>query len=363
MSDTPRTQFFLGANSPSGFYSLYDDLLPPESAAGIYILKGGPGCGKSTLMRRVAARCQAFGQPVEYILCSGDPASLDAIVLPRLRIAIVDGTAPHVVEPKYPGLVEQYVNMGDCYDKTALASVRESLFHAMDGYSACYARAYRCLAASAGIREDLRSSLLTPALEAKLQKRARGILKREVKPVRAQPGQVKKRFLSAVTPGGPLCLFSTVETLADRVYALQDSYGLSHSLLAFLFSGAAAAGYDVIACPSPMAPERLEHLIIPELSLAFLTSSPEMPYEGKAYRRLRLDSMADRDLVRRSRPRLRFARRVADALMEEACASLAEAKAKHDALEAVYHPYVDFKRGEQLADSIAAEILSLPQGD
>ena len=56
MSDTSRIEFFLGANSPSGFYSLYDHLLPPETASAIYILKGGPGCGKSTLMRKVAAR-------------------------------------------------------------------------------------------------------------------------------------------------------------------------------------------------------------------------------------------------------------------------------------------------------------------
>lgn len=51
----------------------------------------------------------------------------------------------------------------------------------MKGYKACYQRAYRCLTAAAQIGEDLRSLLLTPALEAKMAKRARGILSREVK--------------------------------------------------------------------------------------------------------------------------------------------------------------------------------------
>lgn len=99
MVSSPKVQYFLGANSPSGFYSLYSELLPPEQARGIYILKGGPGCGKSTLMRRIAALAEETGEPVEYILCSGDPASLDAVVLPEKRIALVDGTAPHVVVP------------------------------------------------------------------------------------------------------------------------------------------------------------------------------------------------------------------------------------------------------------------------
>jgi len=99
MTDFSRIEYFLGANSPSGFYSLYQHLIPPESARAIYILKGGPGCGKSTLMRRVAARMEGAGLEVEYILCSGDPDSLDAILIPQKQAAIVDGTAPHAAAP------------------------------------------------------------------------------------------------------------------------------------------------------------------------------------------------------------------------------------------------------------------------
>ena len=99
MTSAPHIQYFLGANAPSGFYSLYSELLPPETARAIYILKGGAGCGKSTLMRRVAARMEAAGHPAEYILCSGDPDSLDALVLPGLGVALVDGTAPHAAAP------------------------------------------------------------------------------------------------------------------------------------------------------------------------------------------------------------------------------------------------------------------------
>ena len=95
MGKSNQIQYFLGANSPQGFYSLYPELLAPEQASVIYILKGGPGCGKSTLMRQVAARAEEEGETVEYILCSGDPDSLDAVLLPGRRAALVDGTAPH----------------------------------------------------------------------------------------------------------------------------------------------------------------------------------------------------------------------------------------------------------------------------
>ena len=95
----PNIQYFLGANSPQGFYSLYDQLIQIEDASAIYILKGGPGCGKSTLMRQVALAAEKADIQAEYILCSGDPDSLDGDVLPHLGIALVDGTAPHAAAP------------------------------------------------------------------------------------------------------------------------------------------------------------------------------------------------------------------------------------------------------------------------
>lgn len=202
MADEKHIQYFLGANSPSGFYSLYDHLLPPERASRFYILKGGPGCGKSTLMRKVARRAEEAGETVEYTLCSGDPDSLDAILLPRLGVAIVDGTAPHVVEPKYPGAVEEYVNLGRAYQREGLQEVKGELMSCMTGYKACYQRAYRCLGAAAAIQEDLRATLTTPALEERLAKRAKGILSRELKARPALPGQVKQRFLGASHPQG-----------------------------------------------------------------------------------------------------------------------------------------------------------------
>ena len=97
MTALPHIQYFLGANSPTGFYSLYDQLLPLERTRAVYILKGGPGCGKSTLMRKIGARAEKAGLQTEYILCSGDPDSLDAVILPT--VAVVDGTAPHGVVP------------------------------------------------------------------------------------------------------------------------------------------------------------------------------------------------------------------------------------------------------------------------
>lgn len=358
MAEQAQVRFFLGANSPAGFYSLYDQLLDRSRARRYFLLKGGPGCGKSTLMARVARHMEEVGVQVEYIACSGDPGSLDAVHFPQIRAAIVDATAPHVVEPLCPGAVDLYVNLGACYDSAALGPMRERLEEAMEGYGACHKRARRCLAAVAELRASARELLLTPEVEAKLDRRARGILARECKQTGGEPGRARQRFLNAVTCRGVLCEFGTVDALCSRVYELWDHYGLAHPLLERLAAGAMAAGYDVIPCADPLEPGRMLHLLVPGLSLAFVTSSGELPWNGKRpYRRLRLDAMADSDTLRRCRGRLRFERKVEAALLEEAVAALARAKEMHDALEALYNPHVDFQRVEETAQDIARELL------
>lgn len=360
MAASYEIQYFLGANSPAGFYSLYSELLPPETANAIYILKGGPGCGKSTLMRRVAQRASRRVRRWSTSSAPGTRTPWTAWSSPAWGPPLVDGTAPHVVEPKYPGAVEQYVNLGDCYDRAGLRAIRGKILTCMDGYKEHYQRAYRCLDAAAGIQTDVRAMLAAPALEEKLAARAHGILSRELKPKRSAPsGRVKQRFLDAVSHKGLITLFQTARAQCTRIYELSDRYGLSHLLLTHLLAGAVMGGYDVVACPDPMAPERLSHLLVPELGLAFLSASPARPFPGRPSRRLRLDAMVDRELLRRSRARLRFAQKVSSALTGEAVESLAQAKAMHDGLEALYNPYVDFARVQEMADRVAEELLSL----
>ena len=57
---------FAAANSGRGFVSFYENIFNAPNIVRRYLIKGGPGTGKSSFMRRVAAFAEDNGYPVEY---------------------------------------------------------------------------------------------------------------------------------------------------------------------------------------------------------------------------------------------------------------------------------------------------------
>ena len=54
-------EFFAAANTEEGFYSIFESVFPPSALDKIFIIKGGPGTGKSTLMRQIAEYARGRG--------------------------------------------------------------------------------------------------------------------------------------------------------------------------------------------------------------------------------------------------------------------------------------------------------------
>ena len=381
--------FFLGANSEEGFFSHYDQLLGGR-LDDLMILKGGPGCGKSTFMRRVGAAMERAGERIVYINCSGDPDSLDGAIFLDRNAAIVDGTSPHVLEPTYAVASERYVDLTRFYDVDAakarraeivalsdeyrahyrsayrilramgeverfydveVAKARRAEIIALsDEYRAHYRSAYRILRAMGEVESERRVAMHAQMDFSKLRRRTDGILARELHGDGTGSGRVDRVFLGGVTHRGKICRFDTVEALCPRIYAIIDSAGLGNEMLETVVQAAQAKHFDIIACPNPDRPRELHHVLIPEKGLAFITTNARNPYDGKPYRRLRLDAMAEEKLTRAQKAKLRFTRRVEASLLDEAVGALSDAKKAHDALENAYHPCVDFEGVTALAE-------------
>lgn len=262
-----------------------------------------------------------------------------------------------MIEPKYPAAVDRYVNLGRFYDVAAAKEARSDVICHTQTVSAAYRRAYQALGAARQMA-DSSAALVLEGLDAgKLLRRTDGIIGRELRG-RGSGGRADARFLGSITCMGPVWRFDTVEKLCPKVYQLCDTYGLAAPMLERLRAAAAARGFRIIVCPDPDHMERIQHLLLPELGLAFVTSREGMAYGGSAYRKVRLDAMVAPAHYKRYKARLRFSARVENALREEALAALRDAKAAHDKLEAVYRHGVDFAGVDQCVQTELKRIES-----
>lgn len=215
--------FSFGANTGAGFVSLYPAFAAPEDGAFIWYIKGGPGNGKSTLMRRAAERAEEAGFAVESILCSGDPDSLDGIYIPEKKLGYVDATSPHVQEPAVPGASGKYLDLGAFY-RPIPPEEAEKMRRLFAAYRREYARAYDMLHAARLVSPGGIPGVLTAEAKARVRKRAEAFAEKAVH--RSETEYEKRRFLSAYTCRGAVLLSETAASFG-RVYTLDNELGLA----------------------------------------------------------------------------------------------------------------------------------------
>lgn len=342
--------YFLGANTKDGFHSIYDSF-PPKSGDFLHIIKGGPGSGKSSFMRKIGAAAEARELDVHYVLCSGDPASLDGLYIPALHLAWVDGTAPHAQEPGVFGVDSDYVNLGK-YCKTPLPlSAQEHTNDLSRSYKQQYSQAYDYLSAVSKLA-DCKPKLFGDAEKAAIKKRVNGLLERNIPRTLNSTGTVQTRFLAALSCIGEYRLTSEVEKLCKRIFQFDNSYLGADFALKYVAERAKKRGAELILCPSPIDPAKLEAVILPEYELAFVDESWQL--EGA--RHIRIDGMVPLAVQQESRQELRELARLESRLLALAYSKLRRAKELHDELEAVYKPHMSFAALTKFTD---AEIKKL----
>ena len=148
-------KYFVASNSSEGFCSYYDEAFDPKKLYKIFVIKGGSGTGKAFFMKEIAKCAELNGFSVRYIYCSSDADSLDGIIINEQKIAVLDGTSPHVYEPKYIGAVESFVNLADFLDEKILSASRKVIENISSEKKRGFERVYRDLRAFRALSENI----------------------------------------------------------------------------------------------------------------------------------------------------------------------------------------------------------------
>lgn len=330
--------YFAGASTLGGFKSFFTDLLPRGEEGKICCLHGGPGTGKSTLLRALASQWEAAGREVIYYPCASDPDSLDAIA--GGPYAALDATPPHTLTSDLPGMRDQVIDLNRCLDARVLAAQWEEGMALSQRMRQQYQRAFRCLGAAQTAQDDCAAIYAAATDQGALCNLRLELMQW----MTGAPGTSQRVFAQAVTAKGTVSLAENL--LRPQTLCLDLPFGCDPDPIIYpLAVMLHARGTGAISAMQPLNGQRMAHLCTSSHAIVCL-SEP-----GCETRTLKFDE----SVLRASRETLAFNRAAYDLWLHQAVEALAQAKECHDSLERLYADAVN----ERLRRELSEEALSM----
>lgn len=351
--------YFVCANSAQGFINYFPENL--DRMQKIYILKGGPGTGKSSLMKRLGLYFLKKGVNVDFIHCSSDTSSLDGVVIDN-KIAVVDGTSPHIIEPIALGAVDEYVNLGSALNSDILISKKDDILYLSDNKRVLFSNLYKKLSDIKKIHDEIEKIYIDNIDFSKLDivtETLSNAIFKNLSPAECK-GYITHRFFGALTPDGSVNYIENLtEDLSFR-YFIKGRPGTGKStLLKSLVKKADSLNLDIEIYHCSLDSNSLDMIIIPQIKTAIFDSTPPHELFPSRDNDILLDLYstslkgdADVDnlesviaLNQKYQEELTKAREI-----------LRECKSIHQDLEDIYIKAVDFSRIDYIYEEILDEI-------
>ncbi|MBE7024833.1 MAG: hypothetical protein E7408_02100 [Ruminococcaceae bacterium] len=339
---------FAGVNTPQGFFSRFDHIMSEGVDSRKIFIKGGPGMGKSTLMKKIVKRAGEEGLDCEIFHCSSDPSSVDGVHIPALKTAIVDATAPHNSDPVYPCIGGAIFDVSVHVDKEKLHHDPDEIIFQTMRKKRAFARGYHFLAAALPLLRQLDSEYMESTDVRGIYVAAEKLASRVLGSENGAGGQrPRELFVSAITPEG---FVNYADSVFANTYciAVKGSFGTSLFVRRFA-ELARLRGFETVCFYCPMRPnDKMEHVYIPALRVSLTT------YDY--YTHASAGEIVELDEYIEHISGIGDLHTCAGALMQRAIDAFAEAKTAHSLLESVYVPAMDFEsletRSRALIDSI-----------
>ncbi len=342
---------FAGVNSPKGFFSRFDRIAPDKECKKKVYIKGGPGTGKSTLMKTLADKAAEEGYDVELFHCSSDSDSIDGVFIPDLKSAVVDATPPHNCDPQFPGINGEIFNAAEFINSDKLHKNSSEIFELTTLKRNAFGKTYNYLSAAAYVLADINEIYRRSMLERGIELESFRAISKYIPDI-LMPKQTKIRrlFASAICPDGFVNYLDTIFKGLCTV-TVKGHYG-AHILLKKIAETAAERGFLVEAFFCPMFPAyKTEHVIIKDLKVAFTTYNHYHHFQGS--------EVIDLDEYMKEIPeKTDEAWTTVGTLLNQAIYALTEAKAAHRIIESYYISSMDFDTMKEKSNRLISDILN-----
>ncbi len=351
VSITTPYQFFASANGAEGFRSYFDEIFPSEHLDGVFILKGGPGTGKSTLLRSIAHAFDAPEIKTEIFYCSSDPSSLDGVLLSHgeRRVAILDGTAPHERDARIPGATDILVNLGAGFDERLLREKKSEIVRLQKKKGLAYKEAYFYLQLFGIFRSKIEAEIKTRVKKDVID----AWVNKEILPLvsKGKQGVFSPRLIRSFSSKGKKRLDS-YERLAKKSFVFCANEIESGILLREILTVLQRQKIGGFYAPSPFSPLMIDGIFLEDEKIAITACEEES--DGTLSCRDFFSSTS-----KEQAEALKKYNEEAEHFLSLAKEALMIASKNHFALEGIYTPAMHFDRLEPITAKLGQQIASL----
>ncbi len=347
-----------GGNTSQGFYSFYENVL--SGLDRVFILKGGPGTGKSSMVRKIGEKYLAKGFDITYLHCSSDNNSLDGVIIDN-KIAIVDGTAPHVIDPKLPGIVDEIINLGECWDRDKLIPYKNEISEMRSQITLHYKKAYDFFHQAKIVHDDWEQIYLSEMDFVKADEVTENLINLIVGSKKDDgPAKRSDMFFGAITPNGSVNFYHELTEDIGMRFFVKGRPGTGKSTMMKKIANAALnAGFDTEVYHCAFDPQSVDMVIIPKLDVVILDGTAPHVFNPLRPMDILVDMYAlclPMDIDKRRRDEIDAVAKKYDELFKQGLPHIKEAKKLHIEIEKYYIEAMDYTKVEERQRYIEEEI-------
>lgn len=353
-----KKNYYGAANTAAGFYSLFGKIFSPEKLDNIYILKGGPGCGKSTAIKMISEKANELGYATENYFCSSSPSSYDGVIIPELSTAVLDGTAPHTVDPVYPAVCENIINLGQAWDTVKAKDIESEIRILNNEKKSAYSKAYAYLSSCYSAKDVIISYRDKYLLEEKMIKSVERICSK----IKFQKcnGTITEVFTDCISGEGNRHL-ETFESLSDNHYFIKDYGTIAPVFFDCLVSELTHRGADITVAPDPLCPEQYVGVYINSANISFTIFDDnyckKLDRKQLPYKIINTARFCNTEKFKRSKLFYKYADKSSKTLLCGAIKQLNIASQIHDKIESLYYGITDFGIVDSLTQNLMEKIF------
>jgi hypothetical protein len=225
--------------------------------------------------------------------------------------------------------------------------------------SSVFARSYAYLKAAAAIYESS-SAIYSGAVHSAMENELTATLLSSLFggfAGAAENGKQRSLFASALTPDGA-CNYLDSLLAGYQVYEFTGGLGTGeHRVLEKIKLAALERGCDIEAFYCALSPYKIDHLLIPALQAAFITSNPYHSAKAIKHRTIDMREYLKPETQTRYEEDLSQNYEEFDRCISLALATMKRAKILHDYLEALYIPNIRFEEIDLFFEKTMRRIL------